>query len=120
MHHHYVSVNKSPEPQIRVPIIQPSMCEPVSFPNGFQHVAFLLHGSNCVSKLNGIRALPWKPIGLEHSEGRHTTESWLTCFEHNYGVMHEYVWYIGVNIVLQTLHPMNTQCKISFGMKMCH
>ena len=66
-------------------------------------------------------ALPRQQVGLGHSDGRHITHSGPTCSVKIYHIIH-YPWtcvlFQGQDFV-QTLHPMNTQCKISFGMKIC-
>ena len=78
------------------------------------------HGEAIVSQcLMNLRALPWQPVGLEHSDGSHAAQSGPTCYLHNDGIIQEHVGHFGVNVVVQTLHPMNTQCKISVGMKIC-
>ena len=64
----------------------------------------------------GVIPLPFQPGGLEHSDRRHTTHYGPTCPLHNDGIFHEYVWHLGVNADVQTLHHMNTQYQISFGM----
>ena len=76
------------------------------------------HGEAIVSQcLMSIRALPWQPVGLEHSDRRHTAHSGPTCYLHNDGVIRVHVWHFGVNVVVQKMHPTNTQSKISFGME---
>ena len=68
--------------------------------------------------LMGIMPLPLKQVGLEILEGwlLHPLVSKISL--HNDGYLLTYMALQG-QVLFVSLHPMNTQCKISFGMKIC-
>ena len=65
----------------------------------------------------GVMPLPWQPGGLQHPGRRQTAGSGPTCSLHYDGIIHEHLWYFRINVIVQTLHPMNTHYQISLGMK---
>ena len=112
----YISINIPPEKNLSVPINKPSMCEGKSSQMGW-NTPLCSHRDAIVSKGSmGITPLPWQRLGLEYSDGSHTAHSGPTWPLNIDGLIHEHVWHFGVNVVVQKLHPMNTQNQISFGM----
>ena len=66
---------------------------------------------------SGVMHFPWQKVHWNIQWEGNSTDSRPTCSLNNDGTFPEHVWHFRVNMVVQTVYPMNTQYKIIFGLK---